>query len=116
VSGGSDYEVRAATPETGPSRIIARIPARRIPLWQLVHPVISPDGKWLAFPLTDGFATNIWTLPTSGGPLRQITDFGQRPTFIARRISWSADGRSIFAALGEGDADVVLLRGLAAKR
>jgi Tol biopolymer transport system component len=112
VSGGSDYEVRVASPESAPSRVLARIPARRIPPWQLVHPVISPDGKWLALPLTDGFATNIWALPTLGGPLRQLTDFGQRPTFIARRVSWSVDGRHIFAALGEGDADVVLLRGL----
>jgi eukaryotic-like serine/threonine-protein kinase len=115
-TGGSDYEVRAATPESGPSRVIARIPARRIPPWQLVHPVISPDGKWLATPLTDGLATNIWALSTSGEPLRQLTDFGQRPTFIARRVSWSVDGRFLFAALGEGDADVVLLRGLSASR
>ena len=112
VSGGTDYEVHVASPENGPSRILAQIPALRIPVWQLIHPVISPDGKWLALPLTDGFATNIWALPTSGGPLRQLTDFGQRPTYIARRVSWSADGKAIFAALGEGDADVVLLRGL----
>ncbi len=112
VSGGSDYEIRAASPENGPSRILARIPAHRIPWWLLVHPVISPDGKWLAMPLSDGVVTNIWALPTSGGSLRQLTDFGQRPTYIARRISWSVDGKAIFAALGEGDADVVLLRGL----
>ena len=112
VSGGTDYEVHVASPENGPSRILAQIPAQRIPVWQLIHPVISPDGKWLALPLTDGFATNLWALPTSGGPLRQLTDFGQRPTYIARRVSWSADGKAIFAAVGEGDADVVLLRGL----
>ncbi|MEO6213733.1 MAG: LpqB family beta-propeller domain-containing protein [Vicinamibacterales bacterium] len=112
VSGGTDYEIRVASPEDGPSRVLAQIPARRIPPWQLVHPVISQDGQLLAFPLTDGVATNLWVLPTSGGPLRQVTDFGQRPTYIARRVSWSADGKSIFAALGEGDADVVLIRGL----
>jgi Tol biopolymer transport system component len=112
VSGGSDYEIRVASPGNGPSRVLAQIPGRRIPLWQLVHPVLSPDGKWLAMPLTDGFATNIWALPTSGGPLRQLTDFAQRPTYIARRVSWSADGMSVFAAIGDGDADVVLLRGL----
>ena len=78
-----------------------------------MHPVISPDGKWLAMPLTDGVATNIWALSTADGALKQLTDFGQRPTFIARRVSWSVDGRFVFAALGEGDADVVLLRGLA---
>ena len=112
VTGGADYEIRAASPENGPSRAVAQISGRRIPSWQLIHPVVSPDGKWLALPLTDGSATNLWTLPTSGGPLRQVTDFGQRPTFIARRVTWSADGKGIFAALGEGDADVVLLRGL----
>jgi Tol biopolymer transport system component len=115
-TGGSDHELRAATPENGPSRVIARIPARRIPPWQLVHPVISPDGKWLAMPLADGIATNLWALSTSSGELRQLTDFGSRATFIVRRVSWSVDGRSIFAALGEGDADVVLLRGLTVRR
>ena len=92
--------------------MLAQIPARRIPLWQLVHPVLSPDGRWLALPLTDGFATNVWALATSDGSLRQLTDFGQRPTYIARRVSWASDGKAIYAALGEGDADVVLLRGL----
>ena len=111
-SGGADYEIRVASPESAPSRVLARIPAQRIPLWQLIHPVVSPDGKWLAMPLTDGFSTNIWALPTAGGPLRQLTDFGPRPTYIARRVSWTTDGTSIVAALGLGDADVVLLRGL----
>ena len=116
-TGGSDWEIRAATPESGPSRVLAQIPARRIPPWQLVHPVISPDGKWLALPLTDGPVTNLWALSTSGsGELRQITDFGSRATFIARRVSWSVDGQFVFAALGEGDADVVLLRGLTAAK
>ena len=43
---------------------------------------------------------------------RQITDFGERATFIARRVSWSSDGRSILAAVAEGDSDIVLLEGL----
>jgi len=42
----------------------------------------------------------------------QCEKFGDRATFIARRVSWSADGRSIVAAVGEGDADIVLLDGL----
>jgi Tol biopolymer transport system component len=112
VGGGSDYEIRAAAPESAPSRVLARIPAQRIPLWQLIHPVVSPDGKWLALPLTDGFSTNIWALPTDGGEMRQLTDFGDRPSYIARRVTWSIDGKSIVAALGLGDADIVMLRGL----
>jgi hypothetical protein len=43
---------------------------------------------------------------------RQITDFGERATFIARRVSWSSDGRYILAAVAEGDSDIVLLEGL----
>jgi len=59
-------------------------------------------------PLTDGVTTNIWTLSTSTGQWRQITDFDERALFIARRVSWSADGQFLLAAIGEGDADIVL--------
>ena len=65
--------------------------------------MISPDGKWLALALLDGVTSNLWALSTSTGQLRQLTDFGERPTFITRRVSWSSDGRFIFAAVGEGD-------------
>ena len=59
-------------------------------------------------PLTDGVTTNIWLLATATGEWRQVTDFGDRHTFIARRVSWSADGRSILAAVGEGDSDIMM--------
>ena len=79
---------------------------------QYGQPTQSPDGERIAMALVDGFTTNIWTLSTSKGEWRQITDFGGRSTFIARRVSWSSDGRSVLAAVAEGDADVVLLDGL----
>jgi hypothetical protein len=53
-----------------------------------------------------------WALSTTTGEWRQITDFGERAPFIARRVSWSSDGRSILAAVAEGDSDIVLLEGL----
>jgi eukaryotic-like serine/threonine-protein kinase len=112
VDGRPEFEVRAATPEDGPSRLLVRIPASRVPSWQIVNPALSPDGRWLALPLTDGFTTNIWVLSTAHAEWRQVTDFGNRATFIARRLSWSADGKSLFAAIGEGDADVVVFDGL----
>ncbi len=59
-------------------------------------------------PVTDGVTTDIWMLSTSTGTGRQITDFGERPISIAPRVSWSSDGRSILAAIGEGDADIVV--------
>ena len=48
----------------------------------------------------------------AGGMMKQVTDFGQLRSFIARRLSWSADDHYIYAALGEGDADIVALDGL----
>jgi Tol biopolymer transport system component len=116
LDGRPELEVRAATPQGGPSRALARIPASRVPNWQIVNPALSPDGEWLAMPLTDSLTTNIWALSTRTGSWRQVTDFGDRPTFIARRVSWSSDGRSILASVGEGDAEIVLLDGLIARR
>ena len=112
VDGRPEFEIRAATPEDGASRLLSRIPASRVASWQILNPALSPDGRWLAMPLTDDFTTNIWTLSTDRGEWRQVTDFGDRATFIARRVSWSADGKSILAAVGEGDADIVLVDGL----
>jgi serine/threonine protein kinase len=112
VDGTPEFEIRAATPEDAPFRVLARIPASRVPIWQIVNPALSPDGKWMAQALTDGLTTNLWALSTATGQWRQVTDFSERATFIARRVSWSSDGRSILAAVGEGDSDIVMLEGL----
>ena len=111
-SGLADYEIRTASPEDGPARTLARIPASRVPIWLMMQPVIAPDGTWLALPLVDNGTSNIWAVSTADGTFRQLTDFGRRATFIARRLSVSSDSRSVFAALGEGEADVVLLAGI----
>jgi len=73
---------------------------------------LSPDDCWLAALYKDVGTTNIWAFPTDGGPIRQITDFGQRPILIARRVSWAPDSRSIYAAVVETDSDIVLLDGM----
>ena len=112
VDGTPEFEIRTANPEGGQSSVLARIPASRVPIGQIVHPALSPDGKWLAQALTDGFTTNLWAISTRTGEWRQMTDFGERATFIARSVSWSSDGRYILAAVGEGDSDIVLLEGL----
>jgi Tol biopolymer transport system component len=108
TDGSPGFEIHAATPEDGESRLLARIPASRAPQWQIVNPSLSPDGSSLAVPLTDGVTTNIWTLSTKSGEWREVTDFSGTPTFIARRVSWSTDGRSIVAAVGVGDADIIV--------
>ena len=116
LDGRPELEIRAATPEDGPSRALARIPASRVPSWQIVNPSLSPDREWLAIPLTDGHTTNIWALSTRTSMWRQVTDFGDGATFIARHVSWTPDGKSILAAVREGDADIVLLDGLMKSR
>lgn len=112
LNGSLDYELRVARPEDGPSTLLARISGERVPLWQGLHPVISKDGNWLVMPLDDNKGTNIWVASTEDGKLRRVTDFGEKRTFIARRISWSSDGKWVFAAVGEGDADIVQIDGL----
>jgi Tol biopolymer transport system component len=112
VDGAPLFEIRSANPENAPFEVLESIPASRVPIWQIVNPALSPDGQWLAQALTDGFTTNVWALSTAKGGWKQLLDFGDRATFIARRVSWSPDGRSILAAVGEGEADIVLLEGL----
>jgi Tol biopolymer transport system component len=113
TDGRPESELHAWPLSGGPSRVITTINASQI-AWSQgpFNPALSPDGRWLAMPLTDGFTTNVWALSTEDGGWRQVTHFRDRATFIPRRVSWSADGRSILAAVGEGDADIVLLDGL----
>jgi len=99
--------------DAGATHSMARVSGARIPvLPMLLGPQLSPDGEWLAMPLIDGATTNIWGLPTNGGPLRPLTDFGNRSVLIARSVSWAADSQSIYAAVAELEADVVLFDGL----
>ena len=110
---GADAEIRCARPEDGASETIARIPGQRLPGLQKVLPItLSPDGQWLATPLTDGATTNLWVLPTAGGVMKPLTDFGDRSVVIERSISWSADNQYLYAAVAETETDVVLLDGL----
>ena len=112
--GHAIWELCRAQPENGPLEIIGAIDGARIPLVPRFTPHLhlSPDGQWLAGALVDGQTANLWAMPTAGGAPRQITDFGNRAIAIARWVSWSADGTSIFAAVAEADHDVVLFDGL----
>jgi Tol biopolymer transport system component/predicted Ser/Thr protein kinase len=112
-NGGWDYEILRAHPETASSQLLARVDGDRIPVAAaLFQPILSPDGRILVVPLLDGATSNLWAIPTEGGAMRRLTDFGQRPIAITRRVSWSPDSRYIFAAVGEMDADIVMLDGL----
>jgi hypothetical protein len=51
-------------------------------------------------------------MPVEGGTFTPVTNLGDRPTIIARHVSWSPDGASIYAAVAEISADIILLDGL----
>jgi serine/threonine protein kinase len=114
TSGGTlDWDICSASPEDAPPATIARVAGARVPLTPLfVQGVLSPDECWIAMPLKDGDTTNIWTIPTTAGKMRPLTDFGRRPVLIARQVSWAPDGNAIYAAVAELTADVVLYEGL----
>jgi Tol biopolymer transport system component len=111
-----ELEICGAPVAGGSSSVMARVANERTPLGRqdLLQPFLSPDSQWLAAPLMDGATSNIWILPTSGGPMRAVTDFGDRPIMIARSVSWSADSQSLYAAVAEVESDVVLWDGLIA--
>ena len=114
---GSAAEFCRASPEDGPAEVMARVIGERIPgaPGPLVgFAVLSPDQKWLATSLIDGATTNLWALPTSGGAMKPLTDFGDRPTLISRSISWSADSQNLYAAVAESQTNIVLIKGLTA--
>jgi Tol biopolymer transport system component len=101
-------EIFKANPPDGDAVRLQAYAASRIP-WFPNGYTLSPNERWLAVTLKDGATTNIWVVPTDGSPMRKITDFGRRATMIARAVSWSRDSRSIYAAVAEMDADIVLL-------
>src|SRR5689334_13267491 len=60
---------------------------------------ISPDGRTIAADMQG----SIWTLPSSGGTMKRITDVFND----ARQPMWSPDGRTItFFAYRDGGYDI----------
>ncbi|CAN5520475.1 amidohydrolase family protein [soil metagenome] len=60
---------------------------------------VSPDGSTLAFDLQG----TIWTVPSTGGTAKRLTDFFND----ARQPAWSPDGRTIaFFAYRDGGYDI----------
>ena len=76
---------RSVTRARADSRVArAKLADRRIP------PCRQTANGWQCRSLTAD-TTNIWALSTRTGAWQQVTDFGDRATFIARRVSWSAE-------------------------
>jgi Tol biopolymer transport system component len=113
ATGAWDFEIRAANPENGASRVLGSIAGSRVPAGAGNFQVyVSPDGRWLGMALKDGSTTNLWALSTTGGGWRKLTDFGTRNVVIARRIAWSKDDKYLYGSVSDVDSDIVRLSGL----
>jgi hypothetical protein len=84
VDGRPEFEIRSAQPEDAPFKVLARIPASRVPLWQIVNPALSPDGN--------GWRRRSPTARrrTSGRSRRRTANGARSPTSATGRRSWRA--------------------------
>lgn len=60
------------------------------------NPVISPDGKWIAFSSDLDGNSNVYVTPVQGGEIKQLTwsDVSDIP------VSWAVDSKSIYIESG----------------
>ena len=65
----------------------------------------TPDGKSVAYAVTDKGADNIWVQPL-GGAARQVTHFSSEQV---RQFAWSPDGKKLAVFRQRTTSDVVLL-------
>ena len=66
----------------------------------------SPDGKALAFVISQKGVNNIWLQPLDGSKGRQITNFN---TEKIQAFRWSAEGKQLAVLRRQADSDVILL-------
>ena len=71
-------------------------------------PVWSPDGAWIAFPVTDSTSfTQIEVIPAAGGPARPVS-------FLANgemsKINWSPDGKYLLFDSGQRNEQAGIVR------
>jgi Tol biopolymer transport system component len=67
----------------------------------------TPDGSGVAFIVTRGGVSNLWSQPLSGGPANRFTDFKTNRIF---NFAWSRDGRTLALAHGWTTSDVAIIQ------
>ncbi|MEZ4737730.1 MAG: peptidase, partial [Caldilineaceae bacterium] len=67
--------------------------ARRLTsnLGEVTHPVLSPDGAWLAFVGREEGGTEVYVMPAEGGQARRLTYLNSK----CRVVGWTPDGQQI---------------------
>ena len=73
--------------------------------WQETNPVVSPNGKLVAF-VSDRFGGGIWTIAVNGGGLRLVSAKGF-PSGYTPQLAWSPDSRTLVYATGGNNRPLV---------
>ncbi len=66
----------------------------------------TPDGRGVAYPVTAGNVSNLWSQPLDGGAPHQLTYFKDQLIFD---FAWSRDGKQLALSRGVVNSDVVLI-------
>jgi len=94
------YQLKVIPSDGGPALYKFDWPASAsAPLW-------APAGDAVEYALTRSGVTNIWRQKLSGGPPKQITNFGSGQIF---GFAWSHDGRQLALTRGSESSDVILI-------
>ena len=67
----------------------------------------TPDGKGLAYAVTEGGTDNIWVQPLDGSAMHRLTNFTTQNTVS---FEWSPDDKTLAIQRFNVESDVVLLR------
>jgi len=96
----NSYQLKVIPSDGGPALYKFDWPASAsAPLW-------APAGDAVEYALTRSGVTNIWRQKLSGGPPKQITNFGSGQIF---GFAWSHDGRQLALTRGSESSDVILI-------
>ena len=67
----------------------------------------TPDGQNITYVDNHDGTSNIWSVPTNGGPARKLTNFTSQDIFD---FAWSRDGKELVLSRGTQYSDAVLIR------
>ena len=89
-------------------QVTQRIPVENDP----EHPVLTPDGKSIAYLKHERGVRNIWLQPIASGPPRRLTDFHLSRSTAQSIISfaWSPDGKRLAMTRSSAKGDAVILQ------
>jgi Tol biopolymer transport system component len=70
-------------------------------------PAFMPDGKALAYRITEDGVSNLWIQPLGGSPGRRITSF---KSSAFKEFDWSPNGRELAILRTNTQSDIAVLR------